>query len=205
MTKQVRLVGLSKDFLIHQELTDFQDHGFNFYKEDWTPYFDSGVLGARLANVTRWNGQFIGNTVASHSILVHNMVSALTDGDPLTRLLALLHDASEAFIGDISSPIKTSLPDYKVLEQTVMSLVHKYYEVPDSESDDFKELVTALEVVNACDKRCSDVECFTINKDYMRLMGYVTQPQTAKEVAYKYTSLLDRALRDYTGVTDDDY
>lgn len=205
MKNEVRLVGLSRDFLIHQTLKDFEARSFTFYKEDWAPYFDSVVLGVRLANVTRWNGQFIGNTVASHSILVHNMASALTDDAPLPRLLALLHDASEAFMGDIASPLKTRLPDYTVLEQTVMSLVHKYYEVPDSESYDFREVVTALEVVNACDKRCSYVECFTINKDYMRLMGYAKDPQTAKEVAYKYTSLLDRALRDYTGVTDDDY
>lgn len=200
MKNEVSLVGLSKDFLIHQTFKDFEKGGFIFYKEDWAPYFGSGVLGSRLANVTRWNGQFIGNTVASHSILVHNMASALTDGDPLTRLLALLHDAPEAFLGDIPSPLKTMLPDYIALEKSVMSLVHKYYEVCDSESE-----VEALEIVNACDKRCSDVECFTINKDYMRLMGYSRGVQSPKDVAYEYTFLLDRAFRAYTGVTDDDY
>ena len=200
MKNEVNLVGLSKDFLIHETLKDFEYRSFTFYKEDWAPYFDSGVLGVRLAHVTRWNGQFTGNTVASHSILVHNMASALTDGDPLTRLLALLHDASEAFLGDIPSPLKTMLPDYIALEKSVMSLVHKYYEVCDSESE-----VEALEIVNACDKRCSDVECFTINKDYMRLMGYSRGVQSQKDVAYEYTFLLDRAFRAYTGVTDDDY
>lgn len=205
MKNEVSLVGLGEDFLIHQTLKDFEARSLKFCKGDWTPYFDSGVLGSRLANVTRWNGQFIGNTVASHSILVHNMVSDLTDGSPLARLLALLHDASEAFLGDIASPLKTGLPDYMALEQTVMSLVHKYYGVPDSESGDFKEVLTALEVVNACDKRCSDIECFTINKDYMRLMGYTKDFQPPKEVAYKYTSLLDGALRNFTGATDDDY
>lgn len=205
MKNEVNLVGLSKDFLIHQTLKDFEARSFTFYKEDWDPYFEPGVLGARLSNVTRWNGQFIGNTVASHSILVHNMVSALTDGDPLTRLLALLHDASEAFMSDIASPLKTGLPDYMALENIIMGLVHKYYEVPDSSSVDFKEVLEALEIVNACDKRCSDVECFTINKDYMQLMGYVKDPQPPKEVAHKYTYLLGRAFRDYTGAIDDDY
>ena len=205
MTKEVRLVGLGQDFLIHQTLADFKQGGYVFKKADWSPYFEAGILGTRLSKLTRWNGQFRGNTVASHSILVHSMVSALTDGNPLARLLALLHDASEAYLGDIASPLKVMIPDYLGLEQTVMSLVHKYYEIPDWESSDFPEVVAAMEVLKLCDKRCSDVECFTINEDYMRLMGYLKVPQLENDVAYKYTTLLDRAVRDYAGVSDDGY
>lgn len=203
MTKEVILVGLGQDFLIHETLSAFKQSGYVFKKEAWSPYFEAGILGTRLSNITRWNGQFRGNTVASHSILVHNMVSALTDNNPLARLLALLHDASEAYLGDIASPLKVMIPDYLFLEQTVMDLVHKYYEVPSFESADFKDVADALEVVNRCDKRCSDVECFTINEAYMGLMGYLKVPQLENDVAYKYTTLLDRAVRDYTGGYDD--
>lgn len=202
MKNDVNLVGLGKDFLIHWALYDFENTNNIFKKSDWEPYFQPVILGNRLSKVTRWNGQFIGNTVASHSILVHNMVSTLTNGHPLARLLALLHDAAEAFLGDMASPLKTGLPDYQALEKTLMHLIHKYYGVLDDESGDFIKL---LEVIKRCDTRCSDVECFTINKDYMSLMGYTSDPQPQKEIAYEYTALLSWALRDYTGDYDDDY
>jgi hypothetical protein len=59
---------------------------------------------ARFGGHTRgplpWNG-------AQHSLLVESLLP--DDADPVTRLLAVLHDAHEAFIGDIVSPMKAAL------------------------------------------------------------------------------------------------
>src|SRR5690606_16131204 len=43
--------------------------------------------------------------VAQHCILMSNIVS------PENKLAALLHDASEAYLGDIAKPIKALMPD----------------------------------------------------------------------------------------------
>lgn len=40
---------------------------------------------------------------------------------------ALLHDASEAYINDIASPIKKELPDYNMLEYKLMSTIAKKF------------------------------------------------------------------------------
>lgn len=57
-----------------------------------------------LAHICRFNGhtEFF-YSVAQHSLIVAHL---LKDESPLTQLLGLLHDAAEAYIGDIPAPIK---------------------------------------------------------------------------------------------------
>ncbi|MGY8666255.1 hypothetical protein Q3C01_28440 [Bradyrhizobium sp. UFLA05-109] len=63
-----------------------------------------------LANTCRYSGQCDDfYSVAEHSILV----SQVADG---CEFEALLHDAAEAFVGDITRPLKQMLPDYKKIE-----------------------------------------------------------------------------------------
>jgi hypothetical protein len=66
-----------------------------------------------LANICRYAGQckrFY--SVAEHSILVSQTAKGF-------EYEALLHDAAEAFVGDISRPLKQMLPDFKRIEAEV--------------------------------------------------------------------------------------
>ncbi len=66
-----------------------------------------------LAHTCRYAGQADGFfSVAEHSLLV----SAVCIGHELP---ALLHDATEAFIGDVTRPLKQLLPEYRQIERTL--------------------------------------------------------------------------------------
>lgn len=66
-----------------------------------------------LSHICRYSGQCNGfYSVAEHSLLVSETVTGF-------ELEALMHDAAEAFLGDITRPLKQMLPDYKRIEGEV--------------------------------------------------------------------------------------
>lgn len=65
-----------------------------------------------LSNICRFGGHTREHyTVAAHSVLV----STLCNED--NALLGLMHDATEAYVGDMVSPLKSALPGYKEIEK----------------------------------------------------------------------------------------
>jgi hypothetical protein len=70
--------------------------------------FDIDVIGKSLSNICRFGGHVNFYSVAEHSVRVADW---LRKEGASTRvvLMGLLHDATEAFIGDITRPLKHTL------------------------------------------------------------------------------------------------
>lgn len=88
-----------------------------------------------LSFVARWNGQTLGDfaySVAEHSLLVERLFSRLNPKAPaIWRLAALLHDAPEYVIGDMISPVKTSVgPGYDELDKRLSAAIHIRFGLP---------------------------------------------------------------------------
>ncbi len=80
-----------------------------------------------LSNQCRYNGhcsKFY--SVAEHSVLVSKLVWQHTLDKKLS-LSALLHDASEAYMGDIVTPLKQLLSDYLKIEQEFQTLIYRKF------------------------------------------------------------------------------
>lgn len=64
--------------------------------------------------------RFCGNTIRPYTVLEHSlMVFQLVEehtSDPNLMLQALLHDATEAYIGDIPAPVKNAVPGIRDFE-----------------------------------------------------------------------------------------
>lgn len=74
-----------------------------------------------LSKVRRFNGY--GITVAQHSVMVADTILKIT-GNPYLAMMGLLHDTAEAYIGDISTPVKQVLGEpLSQLETSIRSAI----------------------------------------------------------------------------------
>lgn len=81
---------------------------------------------ADIAHALAVINRFTGHTVAPYSVAQHSVeVSELVA--PEHALWGLMHDASEAYLGDVARPLKVMLPDYKALEEHVQQTIAKAF------------------------------------------------------------------------------
>lgn len=75
-----------------------------------------------LAGLVRWNA----HTLERFSVAQHSLIGADLAEDP-HKFAVLMHDGSEGYLGDVTSPLKRRLSEYKTIEDKFMRMLADKY------------------------------------------------------------------------------
>jgi hypothetical protein len=106
------------------------DHITTYMGEDFTPLAPNAEqihiedIAHALSLLCRANGHFAKfYSVGQHSINCANEAKARGLSAKI-QLACLLHDASEAYLSDVTSPVKRQLPNYIEIEKHLQSIIY---------------------------------------------------------------------------------
>ncbi|MCE2580731.1 hypothetical protein LDL36_20230 [Komagataeibacter sp. FNDCR1] len=112
-------------------------------------------IGVHLSRTPRFNGATTVESwnVAQHSLLVRDILLQLyPDAGPIVQIYALLHDAHEAYTGDITTPMKMAIravlrsagrsdDPVEILQHRIQKAVHRHFRLPEMASVSIMERV----------------------------------------------------------------
>lgn len=87
-------------------------------------------IAHHLTNIQRFGGCLplqVKYSVADHSINCYRMAVMLHPNEDEVHRAALMHDATEAYIGDVVSGLKRCLTDYTKLERHLSNVINEKY------------------------------------------------------------------------------
>jgi len=127
-------------------------------------------IGYQLAGLRRFDGALVGDwSVADHSLLVARIIRE-QGGDQRAQLHGLLHDAHEAYIGDLTTPVKQALAAtgsgkeitdaWQDLERRIDAVIFVKAGLS-REGDDMLDFANQCSRVKAADSLALTAEAFT--------------------------------------------
>lgn len=102
-----------------------------------------------LSHVCRFNGHLKSfYSVGQHSV---HVAEHLTDLDPRIQLQGLLHDAAEAYVGDMVRPLKMTMPLFAGIEERIWEKICERFDFHDELHPRVKQADDAMLVSEARD------------------------------------------------------
>ena len=112
-------------------------------------------IATGLYHTNRFNGQ----TERPYNVLSHSMCAAEMAPDD-KKLEALLHDASEAYIGDMTTPVKELFPEFVVYEDKLLAMIMEKFNTSTYKVENGRYVKSP--VMLAIDKRLGQGENFVL-------------------------------------------
>ena len=115
--------------------------------DPWSSGIDLRDIAVALSRLNRYIGHTCGDpsplgapwggvwSVAQHSLFVGALMAERMPLDPLAAVYALLHDAHEAYVGDIASPVKQLMAQLgfdfaQTVEEPIQAAIHAALGLP---------------------------------------------------------------------------
>ncbi len=100
-------------------------------------------IAAGLAHTCRFGGHCrTFYSVALHSVYVSRDLERVGQGPPV-QLYGLLHDAGEAYVGDVPRPVKTRFEGFAVAERRIREAVWTAFDLPPPDQEAWAAVVDA--------------------------------------------------------------
>jgi 5'-deoxynucleotidase YfbR-like HD superfamily hydrolase len=139
-----------------------------------------------------YKGHFSGQTpkffsIAQHSVLVHDLIpKRARNKNPEIAMLALLHDASEAYIGDMVKPLKVLLPEFQKIENRLQSVILHSFGIEEE----------LMNYVKPYDIQAQEIEYnFFYNNRASNGIFYQSPEDSYKEFIEKYNKVLKQLVK----------
>lgn len=87
----------------------------------------SDILLIDIAHGLSLENRWASQTPFHYSVATHSLLVAALFHTPKEKLLALLHDSTEAYIKDLPSPLKRLLPEYKKIEENLQNVIYEKF------------------------------------------------------------------------------
>lgn len=107
------------------------DHEFHFQNPS-----DDEIDIRDIAGALSKQCRFAGHTNKFYSVAEHSIAVSYMALDPLA---GLLHDASEAYLVDMPSPIKKAMSQYGAVEDCIMHAIARKFKFPWPKSEDIED------------------------------------------------------------------
>ena len=156
--------------------------------------FNIADIAHALSQMTRANGHFVHfYSVAQHCIAC-SLEGEKRGYSPRLCLALLLHDASEAYLSDITRPVKISLPDYREIEKKLQKVLFAALGVGTLSEEDEK-------MISVIDDDMLYYEFENLHKDgglgkdYRMIGHYSLEYRNMEEVEDQYCRQYDRLIK----------
>lgn len=133
-------------------------------------------IAGGLSKLCRFNGQILDfYSVAQHSCICVDLArqSSITDNKLLMAIL--LHDASEAYCGDVIKPLKNVIgKKYEYIEKKITRAIEKKFDIKIIDNKDIikKFDIFVYNIEKKLKVKKSVIKCLSHNKAYYRFMKY---------------------------------
>lgn len=103
-----------------------------------------------IAHALAMTNRFAGHTPFPYSVAQHSVLASY-EAPRGMQFEALMHDAHEAYIGDVSTTLKQLLPDFRVVERRMESALRRHYGLPERRSALVKQIDLRM-LATECDQ-----------------------------------------------------